>query len=237
MGINSFNHQNAKFESGRIEDGTFQITDFDIEKYTVLSESLHDRPEHWRNLFVVFGTGEEHTNPVFDDPEGLFVKDGYYMLKGDSVKIYSNYKHFVGVKIQGTEGIYDSKLFTTSSRKTNEVDGDPDSDENTIDPPPPIYLENPPETEPEYWTEDYKALFKETAGNNYKIDPITGEKSKDEPFDYVGHIRYTRKPEQWPDWLKILVEAESKPSTAKLKKPKSAVETEKYFTSSKNPFA
>ena len=92
------------------------------------------------------------------------------------------------------EGLYYPNHFTTIAHR-EEVDT-----EN-----PGILLKDPPPKVPEYWSKEYKLLYKEKGGNI------------NEAFEYVDYIRVTRKPEEYPQWLKELVESENAPSKAKLK--------------------
>tara|TARA_A100000164_G_scaffold297790_1_gene272130 strand:+ start:79 stop:774 length:696 start_codon:yes stop_codon:yes gene_type:complete len=207
---------------------------YDHKKYEYIQASYDTMPHQWQYCWNVFyDPDKEYDEEIFDDPTELLVDSVQYTLSENSIIFYKNGKFHLGIKIFGSEHLYDARCFSTVCPTENR------------DTPFKIFLKDPPPEVPDYWTEDYKLLFKETSGKcvvctwqlDTKGNKIKTNNDMTSEFDYVMHIRDTRKPEQWPDWLKILVESEAQPSTAKLKIPISAVKPEKYFTDPKNPFA
>ena len=202
--IRSFNFKNTW--SNIAEPNTsIALVPYDNEQYESLPESLHDQPIAWRKYWIVFYLGGEYDKNLYDDPQEVFCKNQRYTLKSDSILKYKNGKYYVSVEIEGIDGQYDPSCFTTMFHREN-VDV-----ENVG-----ILLKDPPADVPEYGTKEYRLLYKETAGN---IAPLFSELSVMQNT-YVQHIKVTRKPEEYPQWLKELVERENAPSKAKLKKKK-----------------
>ena len=110
-----------------------------------------------------------------------------YVLSSRSEIFYAKGKFHVGIRINGTEGLYYPNHFTTIAHK-DQVDT-----EN-----PGILLKDPPPKVPEYWSKEYKLLYKERGGNI------------NEAFEYVDYIRVTRKPEEYPEWLTKMLNESSK---------------------------
>jgi len=170
------------------------IAQYNTDVYATKSESLNDRPEKWENSFKVFYIGNdlEYDKDIFDDPSEVFLKYKDYMLKKGSEIFYSKGKFHIGIRIDGTEGLYYPNHFTTIAPK-EEFDT-----EN-----PGILLKDPPSEVPDYWSKEYKLLYKEHGGNI------------NDAFEYVDYIKVTRKPEEYPEWLTKMLNA---PSKAKLRK-------------------
>ena len=193
--------------------------------FTTFEESLNDNPIQWKRDWMVWYKGRIDDDDFYDDCSELFCEWHNYNLKDNVKVVLHNGLSYPYIEIYGTEGRYNPLNFTTK-RRTDNFDHEQE-----------ILLENPPKDTPEYWSDDYKKLFKETCGNCVG-KTFDGSNLDLSGFDYVNHIRYTRKPEQYPDWLKEIINLENSPSLAKPKKrtEDAAVKPEKYFTDPKNPF-
>jgi len=199
--IKSFNHKNTW--TNEAEPNTpIRLVPFDKEKYFGLPESLHDQPITWRRNWVVFYLGGEYDENLYDDPKDTLCQYQRYTLGSNAVLKYKNGKYYTAIEIHGIDGQYDPSCFTTDYLKETV-------DVETVG----NLLKDPPEDVPEYGTPEYRQLFKETAGN---IAPLGVNPSMMQE-NYVRHLKVTRKPEEYPQWLKELVESENAPSKAKLK--------------------
>lgn len=204
--------------------------EYDIIKYISKQEIFNDQPHFWeKNWRIRFigCTDEQLSNqhPIFvKNINDILAVGQVYALK-DHAKFYfdkESQKDIVGLEFYGLEfcGLFNPEFFETLKEPSVYQ-------ENPFE----IILKNPPENYPEYGSEEYLQLFKETAGNSVGTH---GDEEIGGHFDYVDHIRVTRKPEEYPEWLK---EA-GKPSKAvRRNKPKS-IGTSDYFNQPKpnNPF-
>ena len=178
------------------------LVSYDVEQYSSLPESLHDQPITWRKNWFVFYLGGEYDEDLYDDAEEVLCKYQKYILKSDAILKYKNGKYYTSIEIHGIDGQYNPDCFTTLTlQETVDVE--------TVG----NLLKDPPVDVPEYGTHEYRLLFKETGGS---IDSISSTAS-DRQKTYIDHIKVTRKPEEYPQWLKELVESENAPSKAKLK--------------------
>ena len=199
--IKSFNFRNTWTNIAE-PNTTIHLVPYDVEQYFSLPESLHDQPITWRKHWFVFYLGGEYDEDLYDDADEVLCKYQKYILKSDAILKYKNGKYYTSIEIHGIDGQYNPDCFTTVTLKET-VDVETGGN----------LLKDLTADVPEYGTKEYRILFKETAGN---IAPIGSDQSMIQQH-YINHIKVTRKPEEYPQWLKELVESENAPSKAKLK--------------------
>ena len=184
---------------------------FDINKYEEYSDFRANQPEQWLYGFRLrfLGASEEDVKNqpnIFSDPNEAFTRSGSYRMSQNAKVYYYEGKHYVGVKVSGLDGLYNTSFFTSASLK------------ESIDTPFEIILKDPSANIPKRGTPEYLQLYKETGGAciDHNEDADQGKGGDYAPeFDYVEYLRVTRTPEQYPKWLTDLL---NKPSTAKPKK-------------------
>ncbi len=202
--IRNFNYRNTWVEALHGTDKF--LMPYDFNEYPSMPESYHDRPEKWLRHWRVFYLGENDYNAdVFDNPKEVFCINQSYYLYSNTKIVYSNGRYYTGVKINGIDGIYDTKCFTTLTHK-EQVDVESTGN----------LLVDIPKDIPKFGTPEYRILFKETCGS---IASCPGEdiEVQIDSFAYVQYIIETRKPEEYPKWLSEMLNA---PSKAKPKKKK-----------------
>ena len=127
-------------------------------------------------------------------------------MSQDAKVYYYNGKHYVGIRVSGLDGVYNTSFFSSSDLK------------ESIDSQFEIILKDPPIELPERGTPEYIQLYKESGAtcivHDEDYDKEIGGNYVSE-FDYIGYLKVTRTPEQYPKWLTDLL---NKPSTAKLRK-------------------
>jgi len=205
--------------------------EYDIIKYVGKEDWLNPFPFKWEKGWQIRYVGAtqeqiDNQNDLYLDPREYFVLGRIYALTEDAIIHYDTKlkKCIVTLDVYGLSqfGKFNPDFFETLNESTVESDN-----------PFQIILKNPPKELPDLKSKEYIQLFKETAGN---IAGRTLDENAYDNFDYIGHIKVTRKPEEYPDWLTEMIEEEKKPSTA-IPRSKSKIGVENYFNQKKsNPF-
>tara|TARA_B100001113_G_C20976056_1_gene563969 strand:- start:127 stop:837 length:711 start_codon:yes stop_codon:yes gene_type:complete len=208
-----------------------QYYEYDIVKYVSKEEWLNPLPFKWEKGWSVryLGATQEQVNNQNDlylDPREYLVLGQDYALKQNAIIHYDRRinKFITMLDIYGLSqfGKFNPDFFETLSESSVAV-------ENPFE----IILKDPPKGLPDLNSKEYIQLFKETSGN---IVGRTLDENVYDNFNYIGHIKVTRKPEEYPDWLTEMIEEEKKPSKA-IPRSKSKIGVENYFDQKKsNPF-
>ena len=206
--------------------------EYDIIKYVSKEDWLNPIPCRWEKGWSVryLGATQEQVNNQSDlylDPREYFVIGQQYALKEDAIIHYDNSlnKSIVMLNIYGLSqfGKFNPDFFETTGESSVEIDN-----------PFHIILKNPPKELPDLKSKEYIQLFKETSGN---VCGRTLDEDVYSNFDYINHLKVTRKPEEYPDWLTEMIEEEKKPSTA-IPRSKPKIGIDNYFDQKKsNPFS
>jgi len=209
-GGNWFHFKNCWVLVNRGTDSEFTHP-FDLNEYEEYSEFRANKPEQWLYGFRLrfIGASEEDVKnqpDFFSDPNEAFTRTGSYRMSQDAKVYYYNGKHYVGIRVSGLDGVYNTSFFSSSDLK------------ESIDSQFEIILKDPPMELPERGTPEYIQLYKESGAtciaHDENYDKEIGGNYVSE-FDYIGYLKVTRTPEQYPKWLTDLL---NKPSTAKLRK-------------------
>ena len=209
-GGNWFHFKNCWVVVNKGTDCPF-IAPFDTTKYEEYSEYRANKPEQWLYGFRLrfLGASEEDVKNqpnIFSDPNEAFTRSGSYRMTQNAKVYYYEGKHYVGVRVSGLDGVYNTSFFTSASLK------------ESIDTPFEIILKDPSTNIPKRGTPEYFQLFKETGGACIAQDEDADQEKGGDyapEFDYIEYLRVTRTPEQYPKWLTDLL---NKPSTAKPRK-------------------
>ena len=209
-GGNWFHFKNCWVVINKGTDCSFTAP-FDTTKYEEYAEYRANKPEQWLYGFWLrfLGASEEDVKnqpDIFSNPNEAFTRSSSYRMSQDAKVYYSNGKHYVGVKVSGLDGLYNSSFFTSSVIK------------ESIDTPFEIILKDPSIDIPERGTPEYLQLYKETGATCVAHDEdcrqgVGGDYAPS--FNYIEYLRVTRTPEQYPKWLTDIL---NKPSTAKPRK-------------------
>ncbi len=196
-----------------VNDGTDRpfTHPFDINKYEEYSDFRANQPEQWLYGFRLrfMGASEEDVKnqpDFFSDPNQVFTRSATYRSSQNAKVYYYNGKHYVGIRVSGLDGVYNTSFLTSSSLK------------ESIDSPFEIILKDPPMELPERGTPEYLQLYKESGANCVAHDEDYDKKVGGDyapSFNYIEYLRVTRTPEQYPKWLTDML---NKPSTAKPRK-------------------
>ena len=206
--------------------------DYDITKYVSEQDWLNPFPFKWIKGWGVrfLGATQEqidNQNDIYQDPRDALIVGQVYALEEDATIHYDRKinKCITILDIYGLRefGRFNPDFFETKNEPSVEMYH-----------PFEILLKDPPKELPDIKSKEYIQLFKETGGT---IAGRTLDEDIYYNFDYIGYIKVTRKPEQYPDWLTEMIEEEKKPSTA-IPRSKPKIGVENYFQQKKpNPFS
>tara|TARA_B100001094_G_scaffold193767_1_gene187650 strand:+ start:261 stop:974 length:714 start_codon:yes stop_codon:yes gene_type:complete len=206
--------------------------DYDITKYVSEQDWLNPLPFKWKRGWGIrfLGATQEqidNQNDLYIDPREYLIVGQIYALVEDAIIHYDEKlnKCVVILNIYGLSqfGKFNPDFFETLEVASVEMYH-----------PFEILLKDPPKELPDIKSKEYIQLFKETAGT---VSGRTLDENIYDNFDYIGYIKVTRKPEQYPDWLTEMIEEEKKPSTA-IPRSKPKIGIDNYFEQKKpNPFS